>query len=116
MYDYINSFDEGSDISTLTIEFDDSELYNGSTLEDFTLVTTDYEDGNHTLTFEVEDSAGNAVLIEKELTIDNPEPPKQILVVLGNLFNWGTLVGAGVVGLGFGIFFLVRFIKIRKAA
>ena len=110
---YIESLDIGSDIKEMSIVIDETSLYNGTAIDLYTLDTTLYADGVHTISVSVEDYAGNSIEVERELTIDNPAP---VLVVLGNLFNWGTLVGAGLVGLGIGIFFLVRFIKLRKAA
>ncbi|MHA1556540.1 MAG: hypothetical protein ACTSPM_06340 [Candidatus Heimdallarchaeota archaeon] len=109
---YIEGLDPGSGISKFSISIGTTELYNGTLITTYSLDTTLYEDGDYTLTFVIEDSAANSYQVVKVFTIDNPAP---ILVVLGNYFNWGTLVGAGVVALGFGIFFLVRLIKIKKA-
>ncbi len=109
---YLDGLDPGSGISKLSISIGTTELYNGTMLESYILDTTLYEDGEYTLTFVIEDNATNSYQVVQVFTIDNPAP---ILVALGNFFNWGTLIGAGIVALGFGIFFLVRLIKIKKA-
>jgi len=122
---YLDGLDPGSGINNLSIYIGPTEYYNGTMLWAYSVIyigpmiemisydTTQYGEGEQTLTFLVEDNAGNSYQVVKSFTIDNPSP---FLVVLGNFFNWGTLVGAGVVALGFGIFFLVRLIKIKKAA
>ena len=110
---YIEGLEDGRDISQLSIKLGDTELYNGSFIDVFVIDSTQHKNGNYKLTFIVKDTGGNTLLYEKTISIDNPAP---VLVILGNYFNWGTLIGAGVIALGFGIFFLVRFIKNKKAA
>lgn len=121
---YFDGLDSGSGINNLSINIGPTQSYNGTMLlaysvlyfgpmlESLSLDTTLYGDGEQTIVFLVEDYAGNTYQVVKAFTIDNPAP---ILVALGNFFNWGTLIGAGIVALGFGIFFLVRLIKIKKA-
>ncbi len=121
---YLDGLDVGSGINNLSINIGPTQSYNGSMLtaysvlyfgpmiESLSVDTTLYGDGEETIVFIVEDNAGNTYQVVKAFTVDNPAP---ILVVLGNYFNWGTLVGAGAVVLGFGIFFLVRLIKKQKS-
>ncbi len=122
---YLDGLDSGSGINNLSIYIGPTQYYNGTLLLAYSVIyigpmiemisydTTLYGEGEQTFTFLVEDNAGNSYQVVKSFTIDNPAP---ILVVLGNFFNWGTLVGAGLVALGFGIFFLVRLIRIKKAS
>jgi len=111
---YIDASDVGSGISGINITFGDSYSFDNDTIpEVFTFDTTLLDNGEQTAVFTVTDGAGNTFTVTLDYTFANTAP---ILLTLGILFNWGTLVGAGVVALGFGIYFLVRLIKIKKTS
>ncbi len=111
---YIDASDVGSGISGINITIGDSYSFDNDIIpEEFTLDTTLFDNGEHSIVFTVTDGAGNSFTITKDYTLANTAP---ILLTLSILFNWGTLVGAGVVALGFGIYFLVRLIKIKKTS
>ncbi|MFW9922321.1 MAG: hypothetical protein ACFFDW_03425 [Candidatus Thorarchaeota archaeon] len=112
---YIEANDIGSGTESIVISTGDTILYDNETIPtSLILDTKQFRNGNLTISFLLNDNAGNSIEILKVYEVKNIHP---ILATLDMLFNWGTLTGVGLTGLALGIFFLVRWrIRVKKAS
>ena len=106
----IEAYDPGSDIAYVEL-YDTGELvanltttpYNVTYSEDFEQI-----DGTRTLIARAVDNAGNEMIHEVVLGVDLPS------AFVAFFQTWGTLFGAGVVGVAWGVVAIVQAVKKSK--
>jgi len=111
----IEGADAGSGIATVQVLIDGSQELLGTSLpQEFSWVTTDFDNGERVVVFRVTDGAGNSKEITLTYTIDNPDGFIEETGV--KIDDWtesfGVLIGAGGVVI---IYLIAKLILSRRA-
>jgi hypothetical protein len=93
----VSGYDEGSDISEIQILVNGVEEASSTSVPlSFLWDTTTVVNGIYTLTFQIEDGAGNMASVEMEYEVNNPEGFDALIVTFNNLMTeYGFYIGAG---------------------
>ena len=111
----VSGSDEGSGISELQILVNGvAEASSTSVPLTFTWDTTTVANGFYTLTFQIEDGAGNTASVEVEYEVNNPEGFGALIATFDNLMSeYGFFIGAGAM---LGLFIVGKIFSRRRAA
>jgi hypothetical protein len=111
----VSGSDEGSGISELQILVNGvAEASSTSVPLTFMWDTTTVANGIYTLTFRIEDGAGNVASVEVEYEVNNPEGFGALIVTFDNFMTeYGFFVGAGAM---LSLFIIGKLFSRRRAA